>query len=145
MTNDHQNQTSTDANLSHQYQAHPISNVGILPGQQTKPEGLDYTLQRSGDVYSSMITTNRTHLQPANIGDRRAPNPGQVYATYDQTSAQSHSLNYGATTSPASNLGASNTLSQMSKAANTAASNSPPQSTWTPRHLTRVFISRFLP
>lgn len=108
-----------------------------MSGQTAKHEGLDYSLQRSAnDVYSSMIQPNRSHLQNQALTDRRSDN--QVYSAYDpnHSSAQTHStLNYPNSGSST----ASNPLSsQMNKTTASVASTSPSQSTWTPRHLTRV-------
>ncbi|RWS30892.1 aryl hydrocarbon receptor nuclear translocator-like isoform X1 [Leptotrombidium deliense] len=139
---DHQNATSGDGNLgAHQYQAHTLPGSGLLPGsQQPKAEGLDYSLQRTGDVYSSMMPQTRTHLNQG-LEDRRSTSSNQVYGSYDHASTDSHTaLSYAtaANTSTASTSLASNTLSQINKAANsTNSSNSPPQNTWTPRHLQR--------
>lgn len=134
---DHQNPGS-DSSIAHQYQTHSMTS-GLLSGsQQVKPEGLDYSLQRSsGDIYTSMMPPARSHIPNQGLGDRRSTNSNQVYGTYDHTTQSHATLNYG-TPNATNSLGASNALSQMSKAANSGASNSPPQSTWTPRHLTRV-------
>jgi hypothetical protein len=114
-----------------------LPSVNLLTGQQTKPEGLDYSLQRASDVYSSMMPPTRSHLQNQGISDRRATN-NQVYSAYDHSSTQPHSaMSYSNSGNNAANLAASNTLSQLSKSANSAPPNSPPQSTWTPRHLSR--------
>lgn len=128
----------TDASLSHQYQTHPMPSLSLMSGQTPKHEGLDYTLQRSAaDVYSSMIPT-RTHLPNQALADRRPTADNQVYSAYDpnHSSAQTHStLNYPNSGSST----ASNPLSsQMNKSSASVASTSPSQSTWTPRHLTRV-------
>ncbi|XP_054160302.1 aryl hydrocarbon receptor nuclear translocator homolog isoform X2 [Oppia nitens] len=136
MANDQQNTVTTDANIGHQYQPHSMTGVGIIPGQ-TKHEGLDYSLQRPpNDVYSSMMST-RGHIPNQNMNDRRTANDNQVYNAYDpsHSTAQTHSaLNY-----PNSGTNASNSLSQqMNKTGVSGSSTSPPQSTWTPRHLTRT-------
>ena len=136
MPTDPQNTTTADNNLSHQYSTHSMPGVGLISGQSAKHEGLDYSLQRpGGDVYTSMMPT-RTHLQNQTLNDRRPTGESQVYSTYDPShpTAQTHSaLNY-----PNSGSTAANQLSQMNKNVNSGASTSPPQSTWTPRHLTRV-------
>jgi len=113
-----------------------MSGVGIISGQSAKHEGLDYSLQRSAtDVYSSMMPT-RTHIQNQTLTDRRTGGENQVYNTYDPShpSAQTHSaLNY-----PNSGSSAPNPHSQqMNKTGTSGTSTSPPQSTWTPRHLNR--------
>jgi aryl hydrocarbon receptor nuclear translocator len=122
---DHQ---SPDAGVGAQYQSHAMPN--LLPGhQQPKPEGLDYTLQR--DAYS-MMPQARSYLPSQGVPDRRS-SANQGYSTYDHSAAQAHYLgqaNSGSNTG--AGLGASSALSQMSKA---NSSNSPPQSTWTPRHV----------
>ncbi|RWS10827.1 aryl hydrocarbon receptor nuclear translocator-like isoform X1 [Dinothrombium tinctorium] len=143
---DHQNTASSDGSMGgHQYQTHSMSGSGLLSGsQQPKAEGLDYSLQRSGDVYSSMMPQTRSHINQA-LEDRRSTSSNQVYGSYDHASTDSHSaLSYAApgstSTAASTSLGASNTLSQINKAANsTNSSNSPPQNTWTPRHLQRGY------
>lgn len=146
---DHHNATSADNNIAHQYQTHPMTGSGLMSSsQQAKPEGLDYSLQRSGEVYSSshMLSQNRTHIPNQSLDDRRSANSNQVYGSYEHSSQAHPSMNYSTTASsagPNNNMGASNTLSQMSKVAaanSSSTSNSPPQSTWTPRHLQRVCL-----
>jgi len=136
---DPQNTANANSNISHQYQTHSMSGVGIISGQSAKHEGLDYSLQRSAtDVYSSMMPT-RTHIQNQTLNDRRTGGENQVYNTYDPShpSAQTHSaLNY-----PNSGSSAPNPHSQqMNKTGTSGTSTSPPQSTWTPRHLNRVSL-----
>ena len=138
LANESQSTGPADANLGHQYQTHSMPSLGLMSGQTPKHEGLDYSLQRSAaDVYSSMMP-NRTHLANQALSDRRSAPDNQVYSTYDpnHSSAQTHpTLNYPNSGSSA----ASNPLSsQMNKTSASVASTSPSQSTWTPRHLTRV-------
>ncbi|KAI1301497.1 Aryl hydrocarbon receptor nuclear translocator -like protein [Halotydeus destructor] len=129
---DHQ---SPEASVTSQYQSHNMPS--LVSHHQAKPEGLDYSLQRPGDVYSSMMSQGRSYLPPnQGMPDRRSNLP-QVYPGYDNP-AQGHALSYGSGSNSSGSVGTPSTLSQMSKvAANTSASSSPPQSTWTPRHLQR--------
>ncbi|CAG2164382.1 unnamed protein product [Oppiella nova] len=74
---DPQNTANANSNISHQYQTHSMSGVGIISGQSAKHEGLDYSLQRSAtDVYSSMMPT-RTHIQNQTLTDRRTGGENQ--------------------------------------------------------------------
>lgn len=128
---DHQ---SPDANVASQYQGHSMPS--LVSNHQPKHEGgIDFSLQRPGDVYS-MMPQPRSYL-PSQT-DRRGV--GQVYSGYDNSSSQSHLAYSNASTNSSGGLGASTALSQISKS--NASSNSPPQSTpWTPRHLQRVTIT----
>lgn len=79
--------------MAHHYQTHPLApNQPLIPSnQQAKAEGLDYSLQRSGDVYSAMMPQTRAPLHNQGMSEpRRAQN--QVYA-YDHTTTQAESYN----------------------------------------------------
>jgi len=146
-SSDHQN-PSNDGSVTHQYQTHAMpGGPGLLSSpQQPKPEGLDYSLQRSGDVYSSMIPQNRSHLPNQGLTDRRpTPATNQVYGSYDPASTQSSQVmnytpNTNTTTVQPGNLATSNTLTQMSKTANSRNTPSPsqPMTGWPSRSLQRV-------
>jgi len=132
--------------MTHQYDPMTGGPRLLSGAQQPKPEGIDYSLQRSGDVYSSMIPQNRSHLSNQAMTDRRTtPSANQVYGSYDPASTQpSQVMNYtpntNTTTVPPGNIATSNTLSQMSKTANSRNTPSPsqPMAGWPPRSLQRV-------
>lgn len=105
---------------------HSSSLAGL--SQQPKPEGVDYSLQRQHDVYASMMQrTSAVHSS----ADRRS---SQSYVTgYEQATVSPAVHGYGSNSTPASSSGS------LKSGMNTIGSaGSPPQSTWTPRHLQRV-------
>lgn len=89
-----------------------------------KGEGVDYSLQRQHDVYASMM--QRSVSVQSGGTDRRSTHS---YTGYEQTPLPTHPIGYNSNTPVSSLKGGINPI---------AASASPPQSTWTPRHLQRV-------
>lgn len=87
--------------MAHHYQTHSLAaNQSLISGnQQAKAEGLDYSLQRPGDVYSTMMPQTRAPLHNQAMNEqRRAQN--QVY-TYDHaTQAESYNQAYNQISPP---------------------------------------------
>ena len=103
---------------------HPAGLTGL--GQQPKPEGLDYSLQRH-DVYASMMATQQ---RAAGHADRRS---SQTYVTgYEQPTGAGHYSSNSSGTPVSSTGSIKGGMNPIGSA------GSPPQSTWTPRHLQRV-------
>ena len=132
---DHQNScdaTSTGISSS-QYASHAMT-AGLMQ-QAQKHEGLDYSLQRSQDMYMQM-SQQRSHLQAQGLSERRPQSNHSAYGAYDHPAPAHVMPGYGN-----SNQTVQSSLPppQLSK----ASSASPPQNTtWTPRHLQRVSIFR---
>lgn len=100
-------------------------------GQQPKPEGVDYSLQRQHDVYASMMQRSVPGHPP--VSDRRS---SHSYTGYEQSSLTGHPIGYNSNTS---GTPVSSSVTSLKGGINPIpASASPPQSTWTPRHLQRV-------
>ncbi|XP_076331733.1 aryl hydrocarbon receptor nuclear translocator homolog isoform X2 [Tachypleus tridentatus] len=126
---------SSDPSMS-QYPGHSVPPGGLMPSQG-KPEGLDYSMQRSGEVYP-MIP--RAHMQGSQGMQDRRPGSGQpVYGNYDPSSQPHSSMNYPSTSLAGGGIaqtssGSGGVLSRMGKQS-PATSGSPPQSVWTHRHV----------
>ena len=125
-------QSASESSLSSSQYA-PHSMTGLMAGH--KHEGIDYSSQRSSqgtDMYN-MMSQQRSHLTP----DRRSQSAAHsAYTGYEH--AASHSM-AGYAGSGGSNSSHAVPSTQMSK------TSSPPQNTWTPRHLQRVsFLLSYL-
>ncbi|GIY11218.1 aryl hydrocarbon receptor nuclear translocator homolog [Caerostris darwini] len=97
--------SSSGENALNQY-SHAMG-PGNLLSSQSKPEGLDYSLPRSGEVYPSVVP--RSHHPGSQGIQERRPGSGQpVYGTYESSGQQHSGLNYPNTSvgGGAGNLGA---------------------------------------
>ncbi|GFY78432.1 aryl hydrocarbon receptor nuclear translocator homolog [Trichonephila inaurata madagascariensis] len=98
--------SSSGENAMNQY-SHTMGPGNLLSGQ-SKPEGLDYSLPRSGEVYPSVVP--RSHHPGSQGIQERRPGSGQaVYGNYESSGQQHSGLNYPSTSvgSGAGSLGAS--------------------------------------
>ncbi|GFS66152.1 aryl hydrocarbon receptor nuclear translocator homolog [Trichonephila clavipes] len=98
--------SSSGENAMNQY-SHTMG-PGNLLSSQSKPEGLDYSLPRSGEVYPSVVP--RSHHPGSQGIQERRPGSGQaVYGNYESSGQQHSGLSYPSTSvgSGAGSLGAS--------------------------------------
>lgn len=99
--------SSSGDNAMNQY-SHGVG-PGNLLASQTKPEGLDYSLPRSGEVYPSVVPRSH-HLGGSQSLQERRPGSGQaVYGSYESSGQQHSGLSYPSTSvgGGAGGLGAS--------------------------------------
>ncbi|XP_035220110.1 aryl hydrocarbon receptor nuclear translocator homolog isoform X2 [Stegodyphus dumicola] len=131
---------------------------GNLLSTQSKPEGLDYSLPRSGEVYPSVVP--RAHHPGSQGIQERRPGSGQtVYGNYESSGQQHSALNYPSTSvgGGAGSLGASmsqtppsavvsasgGVLTRITKPSATTSSSSSPQAVWVQRHLAQANSEAF--
>ncbi|GFY78433.1 aryl hydrocarbon receptor nuclear translocator homolog [Trichonephila inaurata madagascariensis] len=148
--------SSSGENAMNQY-SHTMGPGNLLSGQ-SKPEGLDYSLPRSGEVYPSVVP--RSHHPGSQGIQERRPGSGQaVYGNYESSGQQHSGLNYPSTSvgSGAGSLGASmaqtppsavvsaggGVLTRISKTSATTSSSSSPQAVWVQRHLAQTNSEAF--
>ncbi|XP_023218888.1 aryl hydrocarbon receptor nuclear translocator homolog isoform X3 [Centruroides vittatus] len=133
-----------DGNMG-QYPGHNMQPSGIL-SSQAKPEGLDYSIPRSGEVYPGVVP--RGHLPGSQGLQERRPGSGQpVYGTYEANTQSHSSLNYPSTSVGGGGTGTiaqtapsaaatSGVLARISKPSSASTSSaSPPQGAWNQRHI----------
>ncbi|XP_076355594.1 aryl hydrocarbon receptor nuclear translocator homolog isoform X2 [Tachypleus tridentatus] len=119
-----------------QYPGHSLPPAGMMPSQG-KPEGLDYSMQRSGEIYPVIP---RAHIQSSHGLQERRPGSGHtMYGSYDPLQQTHSSMNYpnaslsGAIVQqPLSSTGG--ILTRIGKQS-PATSDSSPQSAWSHRHV----------
>ncbi|GFS66156.1 aryl hydrocarbon receptor nuclear translocator homolog [Trichonephila clavipes] len=148
--------SSSGENAMNQY-SHTMG-PGNLLSSQSKPEGLDYSLPRSGEVYPSVVP--RSHHPGSQGIQERRPGSGQaVYGNYESSGQQHSGLSYPSTSvgSGAGSLGASmaqtppsavvsaggGVLTRISKTSATTSSSSSPQAVWVQRHLAQTNSEAF--
>ena len=127
MSSGGEHQSPPVAEVSQSYHSSGLTGLG----QQPKPEGVDYSLQRQHDVYASMM--HRSVAGHSAATDRRS---SQSYTGYEQTAVSGHPIGYN---SNSTGTPVSSSVGSLKGGMNPiGTSASPPQSTWTPRHLQRV-------
>lgn len=126
---EHTNSCDATVLPASQYPSHQMAS-GLIQ-QPPKHEGLDYSLQRSQEMYMQM-SQQRSHIPAQGLNERRPQSNHSSYAGYEHPSP----------THVMSGYGSSNQSVQVPLSAapiSKTSSSSPPQNTWTPpRHLQRV-------